>query len=49
MPQAAEQIAETMLQVTAENERAGIRSHNTGKSCNCGEKHRAELRAKTAA
>ena len=48
-PQAAEQIAETMLQVTAENEHADIRSHNAGKSCNCGEKHRAELRAKTAA
>lgn len=48
-PRAAEQIAETMLQVTAENEHAGIRSHNARNSCNSGEKHRAELRAKTAA
>lgn len=48
-PRAAEQIAETILRVTAENERASIRSHNAGKNCNCGENHRAELRAKTAA
>lgn len=50
MPRAAEQIAETMLRVTArENEQATGRSQNTGSSCHCGEKHRAELRAKTAA
>ena len=50
MPRAAEQIAETMLQATArENDLATGRSHNTGSSCHCGEKHRAELRAETAA
>lgn len=49
-PQAAEQIAETMLKLIArENERAGARPHRAGSGCNCGEKHRAELRAKTAA
>lgn len=49
-PQAAEQIAETMLKLIArENERAGARPHKAGTGCNCGEKHRTGLHAKTAA
>lgn len=50
MPRAAEQIAETILKVTARaNEPATASSHNPGSSCKCGEKHRVQLRAKTAA
>ncbi len=50
MPQAAEQIAETMLKAIArEKERAGSRSHRSHGGCGCGEKHRVELGAKTTA
>lgn len=50
MPQAAEQIAETMLKAIArEKECAGSRSHRSHGGCGCGEKHRVELGAKTTA
>lgn len=49
-PQAAEEIAETMLQVIAqETESANVNPRAAGGTCNCGGEHRAELRAKTAA
>jgi hypothetical protein len=49
-PQAAEQIAETMLKVIArESEHAKTKSHCAKNNCGCGKEHRAELRAKTAA
>ena len=49
-PQAAEQIAETMLKLIVEGtERAGSKSHDASSGCNCGGEHRHELRAKSAA
>lgn len=49
-PQAAEQIAETMLKAIArEKECADSRSHRSHGNCGCGEKHRVELGAKTTA
>jgi UDP-N-acetylglucosamine--N-acetylmuramyl-(pentapeptide) pyrophosphoryl-undecaprenol N-acetylglucosamine transferase len=48
-PQAAEQIAETMLKAIArERESAGSSSHRSHHNCSCGEKHRVELGTKTA-
>ncbi|HWD93857.1 MAG TPA: undecaprenyldiphospho-muramoylpentapeptide beta-N-acetylglucosaminyltransferase [Verrucomicrobiae bacterium] len=48
-PHAAEEIAETMLRMIAqETQSAAAHSHGAKKSCGCGE-NRAELRAKTAA
>lgn len=50
MPQAAEQIAETMLKAMArENEPASVRPHHPEGGCGCDEKHRMELGAETAA
>jgi UDP-N-acetylglucosamine--N-acetylmuramyl-(pentapeptide) pyrophosphoryl-undecaprenol N-acetylglucosamine transferase len=50
MPRAAEQIAETMLQAIArETEPVNARTRGTAGGCNCGEKHRVELRTKTVA
>jgi hypothetical protein len=47
--QAAEEIAETMLRVIAqETESATTRPQGAKTGCGCGE-HRSELRAKTAA
>jgi UDP-N-acetylglucosamine--N-acetylmuramyl-(pentapeptide) pyrophosphoryl-undecaprenol N-acetylglucosamine transferase len=49
-PNAAEQIAETMLKLIArETEHAGASAHGAKTDCGCGGEHRAELRAKTAA
>jgi UDP-N-acetylglucosamine--N-acetylmuramyl-(pentapeptide) pyrophosphoryl-undecaprenol N-acetylglucosamine transferase len=49
-PQAAEQIAETMLKVIAqETEPFSAKPHGAKSGCGCGGEHRAELRAKTAA
>ena len=49
-PQAAEQIAETMLKTIArENECAASGSRRSHSNCGCGEKHRVELGAKTTA
>jgi len=49
-PNAAEQIAETMLKLIArETEYAGASTHGAKSGCGCGGEHRAELRAKTAA
>jgi UDP-N-acetylglucosamine--N-acetylmuramyl-(pentapeptide) pyrophosphoryl-undecaprenol N-acetylglucosamine transferase len=49
-PQAAEQIAETMLKLIAqETEHAGAEPHDAGGGCGCGGEHRHELRAKSAA
>lgn len=49
-PQAAEQIAETMLRLIAQGtERAGTKSQDAGGKCGCGSEHRHELRAKSAA
>jgi UDP-N-acetylglucosamine--N-acetylmuramyl-(pentapeptide) pyrophosphoryl-undecaprenol N-acetylglucosamine transferase len=49
-PQAAEQIAETMLKAIArEKECANSSSHRSHSNCGCGEKHRVELGAKTTA
>jgi UDP-N-acetylglucosamine--N-acetylmuramyl-(pentapeptide) pyrophosphoryl-undecaprenol N-acetylglucosamine transferase len=49
-PNAAEQIAETMLKLIAqETEHAGATVHGAKSGCSCGGEHRAELRAKTAA
>jgi UDP-N-acetylglucosamine--N-acetylmuramyl-(pentapeptide) pyrophosphoryl-undecaprenol N-acetylglucosamine transferase len=48
-PQAAERIAETMLQLIAQGtERAGSHSHDAKGGCGCGGEHRHELRAKSA-
>lgn len=48
-PRAAEEIAETMLKMIAQQtESANAGSHGAKNGCGCGE-HRAELRAKTAA
>jgi UDP-N-acetylglucosamine--N-acetylmuramyl-(pentapeptide) pyrophosphoryl-undecaprenol N-acetylglucosamine transferase len=49
-PQAAEQIAETMLkQIAHEMQCTGAKSQDARGGCGCGGEHRAELRAKTAA
>jgi hypothetical protein len=49
-PNAAEQIAETMLKLIAqETERAGASAHGVKSGCGCGGEHRAELRSKTTA
>jgi UDP-N-acetylglucosamine--N-acetylmuramyl-(pentapeptide) pyrophosphoryl-undecaprenol N-acetylglucosamine transferase len=49
-PQAAEQIAETMLKLIAHGaEYADTKPNSAKGDCGCGEEHRAELRAKTAA
>ena len=49
-PQAAEQIAETMLkQIAQERECADGKSRGAKSDCSCGGEHRAELRAKTTA
>jgi len=49
-PQAAEQIAETMLKLIAQGtERAGAQSHGAKGDCGCGGEHRHELRAKSTA
>jgi UDP-N-acetylglucosamine--N-acetylmuramyl-(pentapeptide) pyrophosphoryl-undecaprenol N-acetylglucosamine transferase len=49
-PEAAEQIAETMLKLIAhETESAGAKSVDEKSDSDCGKEHRAELRAKTAA
>jgi UDP-N-acetylglucosamine--N-acetylmuramyl-(pentapeptide) pyrophosphoryl-undecaprenol N-acetylglucosamine transferase len=49
-PEAAEQIAETMLKAIArEKECADSRSHHAPGNCGCGEKHRVEFGAKTTA
>ncbi len=49
-PNAAEQIAETILKLIArETEHAGASAHGAKSGCGCGGEHRAELRAKTAA
>jgi UDP-N-acetylglucosamine--N-acetylmuramyl-(pentapeptide) pyrophosphoryl-undecaprenol N-acetylglucosamine transferase len=49
-PQAAEQIAETMLKLIVHGtERAGAKSHDAGGNCGCGSEHRHELRVKSAA
>ena len=49
-PQAAERIAETMLQLIASGtERAAVQPHNAKNGCGCGGEHRHELRAKSAA
>ena len=49
-PQAAEQIAETMLQLIAQGtEHASAKPHDTGGGCGCGSEHRHELRVKSAA
>ena len=49
-PQAAEQIAETMLKLIAQGTAcAGAKMPAAEGSCGCGSEHRAELRAKTAA
>jgi len=49
-PQAAEQIAETMLKLIAHRmEHAGAKPNGAKGDCGCGSEHRAELRAKTAA
>ena len=49
-PQAAEQIAETMLKLIAHGtEYAGAKPNDAQGGCGCGGEHRAELRAKTAA
>jgi UDP-N-acetylglucosamine--N-acetylmuramyl-(pentapeptide) pyrophosphoryl-undecaprenol N-acetylglucosamine transferase len=49
-PQAAEQIAETMLKLIAqETEPASAHPHGAKGGCGCGGEHRAELRAKTVA
>ncbi len=49
-PQAAEQIAETMLKLIAQGtERAGVQSHGAKGDCGCGGEHRHELRAKSTA
>lgn len=48
-PQAAEQIAETMLKVIArETESVSGKQHGAKSGCDCGEEQRQELRAKTA-
>jgi UDP-N-acetylglucosamine--N-acetylmuramyl-(pentapeptide) pyrophosphoryl-undecaprenol N-acetylglucosamine transferase len=48
-PHAAEEIAETMLQMIArETEPTAVKSHGAKNGCDCGE-HRAKLRANTAA
>jgi UDP-N-acetylglucosamine--N-acetylmuramyl-(pentapeptide) pyrophosphoryl-undecaprenol N-acetylglucosamine transferase len=48
-PNAAEEIAETMLRMIAqETEPAGAKTHGAKNDCGCGE-HRAKLRANTAA
>ncbi|HEY1490333.1 MAG TPA: UDP-N-acetylglucosamine--N-acetylmuramyl-(pentapeptide) pyrophosphoryl-undecaprenol N-acetylglucosamine transferase, partial [Verrucomicrobiae bacterium] len=49
-PQAAEQIAETMLKLIAQGtECAGAKPHDVKGSCGCGGEHRHELRVKSAA
>jgi UDP-N-acetylglucosamine--N-acetylmuramyl-(pentapeptide) pyrophosphoryl-undecaprenol N-acetylglucosamine transferase len=49
-PQAAEQIAETMLKLIAHGtEFAGAKPHDAKGSCDCGGEHRHELRVKSAA
>jgi UDP-N-acetylglucosamine--N-acetylmuramyl-(pentapeptide) pyrophosphoryl-undecaprenol N-acetylglucosamine transferase len=49
-PQAAEQIAETMLKLIAHGtECAGAKPHDTKGGCGCGGDHRHELRVKSAA
>jgi UDP-N-acetylglucosamine--N-acetylmuramyl-(pentapeptide) pyrophosphoryl-undecaprenol N-acetylglucosamine transferase len=49
-PQAAQQIAETMLQVIAqETGHSRAKSRDAQRDCGCGGEHRTELRAKTAA
>lgn len=49
-PQAAEEIAETMLKVIAqETEPMSVKSRGASGNCGCGDEHRAEWRAKTAA
>ena len=49
-PQAAEQIAETMLKLIAQGtERAGAHPHGAKGNCGCGGEHRHELRAKSTA
>jgi len=49
-PQAAEQIAETMLKLIAHGtERAGAKSPDASSGCGCGGEHRHELRVKSAA
>ena len=49
-PQAAEQIAETMLKLIAHGtEHAGAKPNGAKGDCGCGGEHRAEWRAKTAA
>jgi len=48
-PQAAERIAETMLQLIAQGtERVGAQQHEAKGSCGCGGEHRHELRAESA-
>jgi len=49
-PQAAEQIAETMLKLIAQGTgRADAKSHDASGGCGCGGEHRRELRVKSAA
>jgi UDP-N-acetylglucosamine--N-acetylmuramyl-(pentapeptide) pyrophosphoryl-undecaprenol N-acetylglucosamine transferase len=49
-PQAAEQIAETMLKVIAQvTGHSSAKLHGAKGDCGCGGEHRTELRAKTAA
>jgi len=49
-PQAAEQIAETMLKLIAQGtERAGAEPRDASGSCDCGSEHRHELRVKSTA
>jgi UDP-N-acetylglucosamine--N-acetylmuramyl-(pentapeptide) pyrophosphoryl-undecaprenol N-acetylglucosamine transferase len=49
-PQAAEQIAETMLKLIAQGtECAGAKPHDAGNGCGCGGEHRHEVRVTSAA
>jgi len=49
-PQAAEQIAETMLKLIAQGtKRAGAEPHDAQGDCGCGSEHRHELRVKSTA